>query len=149
VIPKWLIIGFIIISFLGFLDATYLTAKHYLGGTIPCSLYDGCNEVAASKYSVIFGIPVALYGVMYYLTALMLSLIYLDLKSARILTVIPPITLFGVIASAWLVYLQLFVIDAVCIYCMGSAATSTILFIFGLLLFKYMRAVDTSTIKMI
>ena len=138
-LPKWLMWGLIIVSFIGFLDASYLTAAHYAGFDLTCTILKGCEEVTTSEYSVIFGVPVALLGVFYYLTVFLLSLIYFDTKNRFILKIIPPLTVAGLLASAGFVYLQLFVIKAICEYCMLSAATSTTLFIFGIFVFKTTR----------
>lgn len=138
-LPKWLMWGLIIVSFIGFLDASYLTVAHYGGIDLTCTILKGCEEVTTSEYSVIFGVPLALLGVFYYLTVLLLSLIYFDTKNRFILKIIPPLTVAGLFASAWFVYLQLFVIKAICEYCMISAATSTTLFIFGIFIFKYKK----------
>jgi uncharacterized membrane protein len=67
IIPKWIIFGLIVVSFLGFLDATYLAAKHYLGAPIACSIFEGCEKVTTSQYAAVFNIPVALLGALYYL----------------------------------------------------------------------------------
>lgn len=138
-LPKWLMWGLIIVSFLGFLDASWLTVAHYAGLDLNCTILKGCEEVTTSEYSLILGLPVALLGVFYYLTVLLLSLIYFDTKNRFILKIIPPLTVAGLLASAWFVYLQFFIIKAICEYCMLSAATSTTLFIFGIFIWKNNR----------
>ena len=135
-VPKWLIWGFVILSFIGFLDATYLTAKHYLGIPINCSLFEGCEKVTSSQYATIFDIPVSLAGAGYYLLIFVLMIAYLDTKKERILYFISRLALLGFIASLWFLYLQLFVIKAICLYCMISFTTSTLLFILGLILLQ-------------
>ncbi len=137
IIPKWIILALVTVSFVGFLDATYLTASHYLDAPLPCSILEGCEQVTNSEYAVVFGIPVALGGVFYYLSIFILSVAYLDIRNNKILYIIPPLTAIGFLASVWFVYLQLFIIKAICPYCMLSAATSTILFILGIFILKY------------
>lgn len=132
-IPKWLIWSLIIVSFLGFLDASYLTIAHYTGSQLNCSIIKGCDQVTTSVYSEIFGIPVALLGMFYYLTVLLLTLFYFDSKNQTILKLIFPLTCLGLIASAWFMYAQFFLIKALCQYCIVSAITSTALFILGIL----------------
>lgn len=56
---KWLVLGFLILGFLGFLDATYLTVKHYLGTPINCSIFEGCEKVTTSQYATVGGVPVS------------------------------------------------------------------------------------------
>lgn len=125
-------IAMLIISFLGFLDASYLTVEHYRGVIPPCSIVLGCEVVATSKYSLLFQVPVSLLGTLYYLTVFVLSVAYLESKNKNWLTAAAVLTPLGFLFSAWFVYLQLFVIHAICIYCMGSALTSTGLFVLGI-----------------
>ena len=133
---KNLSFSFAIISFLGFLDATYITARHYLGLPLPCSLIKGCEKVTTSQYATIGGIPVALLGALYYFAILILTLVYIDIRKQGILNFVARLTLLGFIASFWFVYLQLFVIGAICLYCIFSAVDSTLLFIFGIYVLK-------------
>lgn len=132
VILKWLPVLFIALSFLGFSDATYLTAKHYLGTPVTCILFQGCEQVTTSPYSVVYGVPVALLGALYYAAVLILTVAYLDSKRIGMLKLAAAITPAGFLASLWFVYLQLFVIKAICFYCMLSAMTSTALFGLGM-----------------
>ena len=136
-IPKWLFALFlIIISFIGFLDATYITLKHYLGVPITCSILNGCEKVTTSVYSTVFNIPVALIGSVYYLIIFALIILYLDIKKETIFYTASKITALGFIASIWFTYLQIFVLKAFCFYCLVSSGTSTILFILGIIALK-------------
>ncbi len=138
-VPKWLLWAIIITALIGFTDATYLTVKHYSGEELNCNIFDGCNIVTASPYSEVFGFPVALLGAMFYLSVLLLTLFYIDREKPVILSMITPITIAGFLASVWFMYLQFFVIEALCQYCILSAITSTLLFIFGLILTRHTK----------
>lgn len=131
-IPNWLPVCFLIFSAIGFVDATYLTVKHFLGTPIPCAILQGCEQVTNSQYATVFGVPVALLGSFYYLTVLILSVIYLDARKLLALKLAASLTIFGFLASLWFIFLQIFIIKAICLYCMFSAATSTTLFILGM-----------------
>jgi uncharacterized membrane protein len=133
---KKLGILFLVVSFLGFLDSTYLTVEHYRGVIPPCTIIKGCDVVTTSSYSVVAGIPVALAGSLFYLTIFFLSVWYLDSKKERALKLAAYLTFFGLLGSAWFVYVQLGILKAICIYCMGSAISSTTLFISGLFVLK-------------
>ncbi len=126
--------AFIVIGFLGFLDATFLTAEHYLGPLLGCPIFGGCDKVLISPYSAVGGIPVALFGAIYYLAVFILGIAYFDTGRTRILKLAAGLTPLGLIASLWFLYLQLFVIKALCFYCLLSLVTSTLLFILGLVL---------------
>ena len=138
-LPSWVLWSLIIVSFIGFLDATYLTVSHYTGSALNCTLLKGCDVVTTSKYSEIFNIPVALLGMLFYFTMLVLSLLYLDTKHRTILKFIPILGFMGFLASIWFVYSQVVLIEALCQYCMLSAITSTILFILSLYVSKYRK----------
>ncbi|HAZ28295.1 MAG TPA: hypothetical protein DCY48_00780 [Candidatus Magasanikbacteria bacterium] len=127
-IPKWLPFAFLLVSFLGFLDATYLTVAHYGGVALVCGVFQGCDVVTTSLYATVFGIPVALLGAVYYLDVFFFTLLYIDTKKPLFFLLAAGWTVAGLFASAWFMYLQLFVIRQICIYCIGSAATSALLF---------------------
>lgn len=132
IIPKWLVALFLALSAIGFLDASYLTVKHYLGTPINCSLLNGCDKVTTSAYSVIAGLPVALLGVLYYVAVFMLVMLYVDTGRKKLMYGAALLTPLGLLASLWFVYVQVFVIHALCLYCLISAFISTLLFGFGM-----------------
>ncbi len=123
---------FLIVSLLGFSDAVYLTVLHYQGRSPACSIVIGCGQVTGSKFALIMGVPVALLGAIYYLIILVLSLLYLDTENKKFLRLLSTLTAAGLFASLYFIFLQLFVIKYICLYCMLSATTSTLLFIGGM-----------------
>lgn len=128
--PSKIIIGlFLLFAAIGFIDATYLTVKHFLGTPISCTLLHGCEQVTNSEYSVILGIPLALLGALYYFSILILVALYIQTENKIFFQIASVFTICGFLTSLLLVYLQIFVIGAICIYCMGSATSSTLLFI--------------------
>jgi uncharacterized membrane protein len=128
-IPRPFIIAFLIVAFLGFIDATYLTANHYLNAVPPCFIAQGCETVTTSVYSEILGIPVALLGMLHYLGLLILSIFYIDKKKIWALKLIFAGTIIGFLMSLWFFYVQLSVLQEFCTYCLFSGITSTTLFI--------------------
>lgn len=138
-LSSWLPWAFVVLGFLGFLDASYLTVSHFTGSAVNCSITAGCDTVLSSKYSQIFGIPLALFGLFYYLLILGTAFFYLETGKKDALKILTCATVFGFLFSGWLVYLQLFVLDSICQYCMLSAINSTILMIMGLKFIPYWR----------
>ena len=128
-IPKWMLWGYVAVAFLGLLDASYLTMKDYAGGGIACFVFTGCDDVLKSQYNNLFGIPVALFGALFYFGMLFLSLLYIDVRKGIILGLMMLGSIAGFLFSIGFVYLQLFVIKAICSYCMLSALTSTTIFL--------------------
>ena len=131
---KGLTVALLLASFAGFLDAVYLTAEHYLGRVPPCTILNGCERVTTSVYSTVAGIPLALLGALYYLAVFILALIVLDTGRLVFVRWIVALTTFGFLVSLGLVYLQLFVLHALCIYCLFSVLTTTIAFAVSLAL---------------
>jgi len=126
----WLRLLVVLLAVVGLSDSSYLTFKHFEGGEISCEALPGadCDLVLGSMYSEIFGIPLALLGALYYLAVLVLGLIYIGTRRDWALKLLLLLTAIGFIVSVYLVYLQIFVITALCAFCMVSALTSTILF---------------------
>lgn len=145
-IPNWILGLFLVISFIGFLDAAYLTVEHYNRGILPCYIFEGCDQVTASKYSSIGNIPIAFFGAIYYLAIFLSTILFFDTKYKPVLYILIMLPVFGFIFSLWFMYLQIFAIKAICFYCVISAITSTALFILGLLVALKIRA-RSATVK--
>lgn len=133
IIPSWLLIALIAVAVTGFGDATYLTVKHYGNSAITCAIGEGCETVTTSKYSTLFGFPISLFGALYYLTILLLLIAYFDTRKTGLLKMAARFSVIGFLVSLGLVSLQVFVIRAICFYCMISAASSTVIFILGMM----------------
>ncbi len=124
----WLPFLFLGLAIVGFTDATWLTVKHFTQTIVPCSLTHGCELVTTSAYSSILGIPVALLGSIFYFTMITGTFIALESGNKKIFRYVTRLTIAGFLASLWFVAAQIFIIHAICQWCMGSAITSTLLF---------------------
>ncbi|MBI2444575.1 MAG: vitamin K epoxide reductase family protein [Candidatus Magasanikbacteria bacterium] len=134
-----LALALLVISLVGFVDASYLTLKHYQGEPPTCSILAGCEVVTTSRYATIYQIPVALLGALYYLAVFLGAVAYLDTRREVILRWLARLTVLGFLATLWFFYLQAFVIGAYCLYCLVSAATSTLLFVLGIQILYYFK----------
>jgi uncharacterized membrane protein len=112
-----------VVGAIGLGIAGYLTAVHYDGGAPVCAVSHGCATVQLSDYAELAGIPVALLGVIGY-AGILLTLLRDD-ESARAATVF--LALGGAGFSAWLTYVEVAKLDAICIWCVGSAICMTLL----------------------
>lgn len=131
-ISKYLFLLSVVLATAGFLDSGYLTWKHYSNTSVICRVFEGCDRVLASAYATIGNTPVALFGVFYYGFLLYLLAVYLVYKNPMFLKSFAVFSLVGFLASLWFLYLQIFVIQAFCFYCLVSAVTATGLFILSL-----------------
>ncbi len=96
--------------------AAYLTWAHYADESVICFSGGGCETVQQSSYSEIAGVPVAALGVAAYAT--ILALIAWDTPAGRLGAA--AIALVGLLFSIYLLVLQLFVIDAICVWCVAN-----------------------------
>lgn len=106
-----------VVAAAGLAVAAYLTVTHAAGAAPVCSTSRGCEVVANSPYSSIAGIPVAAVGIAGYLVLLSCAAARGDFARFAGLAA----ALIGVAFSGYLTYLELFVIDAVCQWCIASA----------------------------
>ncbi|MBI4085165.1 MAG: vitamin K epoxide reductase family protein [Candidatus Liptonbacteria bacterium] len=126
---------FIFLSFVGLADSIYLTIEHYNGSAVNCFIVEGCDKVLSSEYAVMFGIPLGIIGAVYYLSIFSLSVFFLSGHSEKFFKAALIFSPVGSFASAYFVYLQIFVIKYICFYCMISAFSSTFLFLTATFLF--------------
>jgi uncharacterized membrane protein len=117
----------VIFSLLGLLVSGYLLYMYSSSMPLPCSS-NGCEVVRYSKYSEMFSLPVPLYGVIFYLGVFLVSAAAMLRKQKFLFVVLLLMTLSGFAFSVYFTYLELFVIKAICNWCVGSAVISTILF---------------------
>ena len=117
-----------LLALVGLADAVYLTVHHYTAEPVPCSIVEGCETVLTSAYAEIAGVPIAAFGALAYFVAF--SLAILTVFGNRSMWMLFGVQSFIMAAvSAYLVYLQGFVIGAFCQFCLISAATSVGLFV--------------------
>ena len=102
--------------------AAYLVQAHYADSSIVCST-GGCETVQQSSYSEIFGIPVALIGLLGAL-AILVSLARSDTIGRAVGVAL---AVSGFIFAAYLVIVQLTVLHAVCEWCIASDSLITVL----------------------
>ena len=107
----------------GLAIALYLAAVAMAGGVPACGSGGGCETVAASDYSRWFGIPVAVYGVAYSSVSLGLALSWWRRGDRRLLLALYGIGLGGVVVVLYLRCLELFVIGAICTWCLVYGVT--------------------------
>jgi uncharacterized membrane protein len=107
------------LSVLGLAVSVYLTFEHYSSSTTLACPDTGalnCLKVTTSEQSKIFGVPVALLGLLYFAVMTGLSLLWRsprrEIRLGRL-----AFAALGVPFVAWLVYAELFTLDAICLWC--------------------------------
>jgi len=101
----------------------YLAIVKLTNSTAVCFVVQGCDQVQASSYSTFLGIPVAIYGLAVTVVIMAAILAWWRSGDARLLYVPYALGLISVFVIAGLVYLELFVIHAICIWCTTAGAS--------------------------
>jgi uncharacterized membrane protein len=124
------------LALVGLFVALYLTL-YKLGvlGELSCAV-GSCETVNTSRWASFLGLPVAAWGVGFYLATLAVALAGTQerLADARgVSLALVAMSGIGVLFSAYLTYLELFVIDAICMWCVVSAVIVTLILALSLL----------------
>jgi uncharacterized membrane protein len=114
----------ILLTLAGIGVAGYLTYVHYAGIKPVCTAGGGCEKVQTSVYSRLAGVPVALVGLLGYISILGLLLAP---ENERTRFTVTALTLMGFAFSAYLTYRELYSIHAICEWCVSSAVILTIM----------------------
>ncbi len=113
----------IVLAFCGLSDSAYIAQQETNNASLLCDVQNlsGCNIVAASQYSHLFGIPLADYGIVFYGIIFILAALELVLANKLLRRLLQGISLIGVADSLYFTFLQIFVIRELCIFCLASA----------------------------
>lgn len=116
----------------GIFISLYLTLyKIGVIGELSCSI-GSCETVNTSKWSTFLHLPVALWGLLFYLEVFVISLVGTMPRFENeffVSALLATEAAVGVLFSAWLTYLELAVIHAICIWCVTSAVIVTLILI--------------------
>ncbi len=131
----WLDRLMLILIAAGIVIASYLTYVKLFDIKPYCAGVGNCEAVQTSPYAELLGVPVSIWGLLGYLALLALYLVKRNNWAnlgwvARQLFFLT--TLIGVLYSAYLTYLELFVIHAICPWCVASAVVMTALFVLAI-----------------
>lgn len=124
-LPRWLLP----VSIIGGLAvAGYLSYIEITQSDAVCGLVGECNLVQQSAYARLFGIlPVGVFGIVGYLLILALWFVSRRSRSPQARSLLLAAALFGVVFSIYLTVLEIFVINAVCMWCISSALISLLI----------------------
>jgi uncharacterized membrane protein len=134
--PGWIVSTIPILALAGLGVALYLTIIETTAVPAVCGPIGDCNAVQQSSYSRVFGlIPVGVLGILGYLVILV-AWAWGRFRSGALAGLAAPgifaCSFFGTLFSVYLTYLELFVIKAVCIWCLSSAVIITLLMLASL-----------------
>ena len=132
-----------LLALVGLFVAVYLTLfKIGVIGQLVCAA-GSCETVQTSRWAIFMGAPVAAWGIGFYVAVLALAIAGTTERwedSPRLSLVMLLVTGWGALFSLWLTSLELFVIHAICQWCVGSAVIALSLFVVSLLDWRETRA---------
>lgn len=102
---------------IGLAVASYLSAVELQNELPVCGPLEGCQTVATSEYSRMAGVPVAVFGIVLSVALLSLALAWWRRGGSGLLLAHYGLSLIGVLFEIRFTYLQVFVINAVCVWC--------------------------------
>jgi uncharacterized membrane protein len=121
-----------LLSVLGLGVSGYLTYTHVSGAPIFCGGASSCELVNSSRYAFLGPIPVSLLGLIGYLVILALSFIPTNEDHQWPAQLIFGVALIGVMFQLYLTYVELFVLHAICYWCVASQIFVLLIFILAL-----------------
>lgn len=115
-----------LVSLVGLADSIYLTVEHLTGQSVRCTITSGCSEVLSSPYATVRGYPLAALGAIAYFVFFSLATLaaFGYRSTSKLLT---PLVAAMFLTTLWLFYLQAFVIQHFCQFCLLSALVTTTL----------------------
>ena len=121
-----------VLSLVGICVSGYLSYIHYSGEPIFCGGSNSCELVNASRFAFLGPIPVALLGLGAYIAILILSRIKSDADRQWPAMLIFGLALIGVMFQLYLSYIEVFVLRAICYWCVSSQIIILVIFILAL-----------------
>jgi uncharacterized membrane protein len=110
----------------GLAVSLYLTMAHWGGTPLACAGVGDCDYVNSSPYATLAGLPVSGLGAAMYLGLLATAALWLLRPyDARVPVVYWGLALAGFGYAAYLTYVEVYVLDALCVWCMTSATLLT------------------------
>jgi len=129
---KWLYRTLVALTIIGLGVSIYMTIYKLTDNNAMCLGSGDCSAVNASRYSEVNGIPVAVVGVIGY--AAILTLLYLERQGLGFINENGTLLVFGLaltgfLFTAWLIYVEIALIKALCPFCITSQIAMTLIFI--------------------
>ncbi|KKU07544.1 MAG: hypothetical protein UX10_C0009G0011 [Candidatus Magasanikbacteria bacterium GW2011_GWA2_45_39] len=139
IFPHHFFILFVILILVGLVDSSYLAALHIRGVAPTCNVLKGCEQVATSVYSSLFSVPVAFFGLAYYMFLFLFVVYIWERQRSHLFHYLIGISTIGLLASIYFFYLQVVVIHALCLYCIISGIDTLIFWLLATQLIRFNR----------
>ncbi|OIO50603.1 MAG: hypothetical protein COV41_01085 [Candidatus Brennerbacteria bacterium CG11_big_fil_rev_8_21_14_0_20_43_10] len=116
-------------SIIGIVDTAYLFMGEYVFHRGPACDFWGfsCDTVMKSSYSMVWGVPLAVWGLLYYGILFFACIAYFDMRKSVFVHFIMLAVAWGIVFSGWLVYIQAMRLHAWCLYCLISEVLAAVM----------------------
>jgi len=147
-------IGICLLGLFGFWVARKINTKKRSKNPFVCPIKFDCNSVVNSDYSKLFGVPIEIFGMMYY--GLVFVIYLFSSINLYFTQVLPPnelvvfmiaLSSFAFLFSLYLIGIQVFVIRKFCSWCLVSAAVSISIFYLTYLTYDFTTVAETIILK--
>ena len=126
-----LLLANVLLGVIGMCLAGYLTYVHYNEDALVCTV-GGCETVQQSDYSTMFGLPIAIFGFLMFLTVTLLALARMTdrgpLSSDMATMAAWTLLLTSLLYYAYLTYIEIWELEAVCQWCVMSSIVALLMF---------------------
>lgn len=133
-----------VVGLVGIAISVYLTWTKMSGVLPVCGPGGGCEVVEASEYSSVGPVPLAAFGILDSLAMVVLALWWGRAGDRRAAYAAYALGLAGVLIEAYLVYLELFVIHAICVWCVAYGVTVVLGFALAIAMVREARRTPSS-----
>lgn len=133
------------LSLAGIGTSAYLTYSHYADQATVCAGIGSCEFVQTSSYSKVAGVPVSLMGLLFFVALILLSVMQVARRGYEDEWARPvafSMTLGGTAFVGYLTFVELFVIDAICIWCVATAIITALCFLVAIAAGVFSRAAE-------
>ncbi|KKP37867.1 hypothetical protein A2483_01075 [Candidatus Peregrinibacteria bacterium RIFOXYC2_FULL_33_13] len=159
-IEKNLLNLILIFSGAAILICIYLIYQHYkidIGAICNINDFLNCDKVNKSIYSEFLNVPVSIWGILSYILIFIVSILFFNkfdfknihhgLTNRTVLVFIMLFSLFGVLFSLYLSYAELFILNAVCIFCLAQQILIILITLCFYLIFRHSRVIGCTYFK--
>ncbi|OGG48843.1 hypothetical protein A3G63_02095 [Candidatus Kaiserbacteria bacterium RIFCSPLOWO2_12_FULL_52_8] len=121
----------LVLAFFGIADSAYLAQHETTGLPLLCNIESltGCNVVVSSAYSQFLGVPLADLGLIFYTVLFVVAAFEIALFNQSLRRGLQVLAVIGIVTSLYSVYTQVFLINALCIYCLVSASITILVLV--------------------
>ncbi len=131
---RWAAGLIVVFAFCGLAVSNYIDQSERQGAPLICNVasLDGCNIVVTSAYAQLLGMPLATWGILFYTFVFVIAAFELFLMNQMLRWTLQVLAAVGLLVSLYGIYTQVFLIEALCMYCLVSAVVAMGIFIAAL-----------------